>query len=988
MQRLFSVYPHHGYLNTNINISCLSPEGNISIKCRHEDNPDGQEELYSIGSEGRTIHLSAGKHSFSCRLENGEEQTEEIIIEDAIKLGGGKLVGGCLSGKSNWCVIKMTDRLYFHNISSGEEYFEMSVIPDKMRFLNEHTLLFFSKGSGYSIYSFNSRRIENHFDCEPIFQDCTRIVLQEDKESVVIIDIANPDYPEIVLEGFNFEVSQDEARIYYHTGSEVITYDLHSNGEIHRVKIVGEFISILSSGHYLSRVSTFGGNWHIRLYSAQNNKVVCYPKAKYPIVSCLDCIYEDVEELKSKFNDFCNTLSDSQKRAVYLNYSTYDDFNVVGNTVYYTVSEHSVGCSGEDTVKVLQNSSNETKVGLKKTSVKFLDGTLITDTSGKIEVYRDGTVVKSIEGKVVGKYLISDENPQSLKYIDGRLIAKGELLFNIKARSASSWSSTYLNLLDLDCYIKNIDGKSFLFRVGNGKALGTVTVNSAVLFDGILILSDSDKKQYLAITKKSVAIIDESTRANLKVISDDLSKVLIYDSQTFKLLDTRNASQPIPILTSIYDSTSYNEALFAADDKCIILSDKHNQFYFQNLASGERTEFDPGVFVRHINGYRPLLDFSPIQHRQPRIIDPVSGQLIDPSEFENYVFYSPDGSCHVGTKSEGKMSSISNIEYKHIFENRYISSQEYWEYSKLNIPPVTNASDKVQEARLQLMLDHPSWFVNRFKNITANTILNYASGKDGIDEHDRKKLDLYVKYAYQFTDAFISSNEYIMLYSSYSSAPRKVDLGIPLWYINYISFSYNGKMMALAGRYPNNTVVDDGEQKRQLSGLFLLYDIEEDRIVYKRTDTYAVWVTSFNKDGLVAFYDSKPNTYILESSNPDSPAIDNKSEKIIDIGCITGRNFLCFSPSGKYVAMSEQGYVRYSSDNNFWGHLPSTNVYIRKCEDLNKDIAHYNDHGDNISGIGVKQQTVSMVAFSTDDSKLLSVSNDGVIVVRNLHLEQ
>ena len=114
----------------------------------------------------------------------------------------------------------------------------------------------------------------------------------------------------------------------------------------------------------------------------------------------------------------------------------------------------------------------------------------------------------------------------------------------------------------------------------------------------------------------------------------------------------------------------------------------------------------------------PLLELKP---RQPRVIDPVSGQLIAPSAFENYVFYSPDGSCHVGTKSEGKMSSISNIEYKHIFENRYISSQEYWEYSKLNIPPVTNASDKVQEARLQLMLDHPSWFVNRFKNTNSHS---------------------------------------------------------------------------------------------------------------------------------------------------------------------------------------------------------------------------------------------------------------------------
>ena len=46
-----------------------------------------------------------------------------------------------------------------------------------------------------------------------------------------------------------------------------------------------------------------------------------------------------------------------------------------------------------------------------------------------------------------------------------------------------------------------------------------------------------------------------------------------------------------------------------------------------------------------------------------------------------------------------------------------------------------------------------------------------------------------------------------------------------------------------------------------------------------------------------------------------------------------------------------------------------------------------NDHGDKITGVLTKRQkTVAMVAFSPDDKKLMSVSDDGVIVIRNLHL--
>lgn len=608
MQRLFSIYPHHGYLNTGIYISCLSSERNVSITCRHDDGQDSHEESYSLDGLGRLVFLPAGKHTFSCRLESGEEQIEEITIEDAIKLGGGKLVGGCLSGKSNWCVIKMTDRLYFHNKSTGEEYYEMSVVPDKMRFLNEHTLLFFSKGSGYSIYSFTTRGIVKNFSDEPIFEDDTRIVIQKTKESVAVIDITDPNYPETHLEGSYFAVNQNESLLYYCANNHIISYDIPSIEVKSKVENDGELISILPSGHYVTRVPQGSGVSTIQLRSATTNHVLCYPKADYRIISCLEVSDVNIEELKSKYTDFCRSLSNSERLTVTLNYSTVDEFFVVGDTVYYAVTNHTIGSKYEKTCKVLQNSKTQTTIDLKKTIVDVLDGVLISRSYGKVEVYQDGTLVNSIDGKTVDKYIITGKSPQSLISLDGRLIAEGELIFDIYARLNASESVNTINLLALDCCIRRVDDEWKLYRIGNWTPLGTVSIYGAILIDGVLLFScdNNDKKQYLAITKDKVAIINKPSRADLKIISEDLSSAIYYyhdEDQPLRILDTQNGLQPTPILSSMYDSSSYKEALFGADDNSLIYSDMNNQFHYINLYSGERTEFDPGIFVKHINGY-------------------------------------------------------------------------------------------------------------------------------------------------------------------------------------------------------------------------------------------------------------------------------------------------------------------------------------------------------------------------------------------------
>ena len=118
--------------------------------------------------------------------------------------------------------------------------------------------------------------------------------------------------------------------------------------------------------------------------------------------------------------------------------------------------------------------------------------------------------------------------------------------------------------------------------------MGTVSIYGAILIDGVLLFScdNNDTKQYLAVTKDKVGIINKPSRADLKIISEDLSSAIYYyhdEGQPLRILDTKNGLQPIPILSSIYDSSSYKEALFAADDNCIIYSDKNNQFHYLDL---------------------------------------------------------------------------------------------------------------------------------------------------------------------------------------------------------------------------------------------------------------------------------------------------------------------------------------------------------------------------------------------------------------------
>lgn len=99
------------------------------------------------------------------------------------------------------------------------------------------------------------------------------------------------------------------------------------------------------------------------------------------------------------------------------------------------------------------------------------------------------------------------------------------------------------------------------------------------------------------------------------------------------------------------------------------------------------------------------------------------------------------------------------------------------------------------------------------------------------------------------------------------------------------------------------------------------------------------------------------------------------------------KSFLSFSPSGKYIALSRQGYTALNSSrgkNENWGHHPSSGIFIYETDSGILEKHYFNDHGSNIKGVATREGNIAFAAFSNDDKRFLSISDDGVVVIRNL----
>lgn len=179
-------------------------------------------------------------------------------------------------------------------------------------------------------------------------------------------------------------------------------------------------------------------------------------------------------------------------------------------------------------------------------------------------------------------------------------------------------------------------------------------------------------------------------------------------------------------------------------------------------------------------------------------------------------------------------------------------------------------------------------------------------------------------------------------------------------YINYISFSPDDNFVALGGKslVKNEGVVEILSLSREGTAL--------EGSTTARDSTYlAVWKVIFSPvNTLIAFYDSSPTSYVYKLGNNGS---------IWRKYTLTNRSTECFSPDGKFLVLSQHRYESTTIGGRGW--CPSPKVFLANAE-TGTEIKEFNEH----------TTQVVYANISKDGDKMITRSEDGIVVVRSLRL--
>lgn len=926
----FNVNPHHAFLNSHIQLSNNTSK-TIDITCKHL-NKTWQLSPNQVIEIDNTCIKSAGKYDFSC-VNSGETQC--VVVEDSIRLGGSNFRKAFAFEKNPWFLVSMNDRTYFYNHITKEQYLENDIAPENVIGLNEKYLFFTNeKNTTYgALYSTIERKIVRYIQ-DVIAYNEQYIVCKQD-DYIEIIGVS----PQIV--DAKVQVGKSKYTYYaeihsiaYIDNQECFVYNLVSNHkQSFSVKALdGEQLLLLQDVPYVAKISTGSisifsvesGESPMHIWSAKHSRIV-----------------------------ECNGISLRQESETDLAF--YKRQHTANHDVI-SIVEIRIRCHNKDTI-YLENQYYE------------------YDSNPKYNFERLVKRCHTLED-IRGLILIEFTNEYTkFQDTDKYLIATSD--------SRTAFVNENTICVQRDAHYFQVDGCGYYF-IRQDKKIDIYTDSNVLLCSSDIEKDDKNitcgligtKNEWYDFTKQQLIKHKEYKclfDTNQLVFFDNHDVCYIYINEYYRLLEAdindilyisldgdivyiRKNNQFYyahysqteahyniePIVLTNFDSSHYSNALFT-DTENVILCKDGNQYVLYNIQQDTKETFDNTNFViKGLNGYQPIISFDRYKHpilKDPVTLCPATPEILS----KEYAFVSPSG----------RYRTLFCRKFKNKVLGTIVDEIEKLNFlSQYRIDYIRGDEIKRQHIikRQELFDEHKelfeSYFISRSK------------------EDDDKK---YIICECMSDDKFAQYlfNEIITILDD----KTEIDIEITgfLWFRNYISFSYDDKYVAIAGRYPNGS---------NHSGYFGLYDMVEKNIKYSIDDIYAVWITAFTKDGKVAFYESTPNTYIF------NPHLAN------DIQEIKGKNFLCYSADGKYMALSEQGYKCYDEKlpYNDWGHTKSTTVYIYNAESLKLIETIHCKFGSQIAGVAKGASNVAYVAFSQDNTSILISSDDGVVLVYSLNL--
>jgi hypothetical protein len=464
---------------------------------------------------------------------------------------------------------------------------------------------------------------------------------------------------------------------------------------------------------------------------------------------------------------------------------------------------------------------------------------------------------------------------------------------------------------------------------------------SAFTFDE----GDALSSNQFVFNPKNQAIKDASI-VEIQSTSEKLDKLFSY-RKNIVYLYVFNYEKGNYELTEIpIDEVKYKESYLSPDGQFLVLQDGSNKYLFYDIEKNETIRFISGIFLAFRNDGSIIVEQDGT--KAVKIYDPKTFEDITPANYHQYRFLSPDSKLYAQVSS--KIRYINKLNEKELTENE--------------VSICSNYLKKLSYRRLIF-----SKFKAKFKEF-------------GIEDYT--KID---------SSSVIRVEKYTEIGIVGTNVSTEILFPRDLVYYNYAAFSYDNKYFGYVGKPSSNGLIH----------LFKI-DFDEANSQLKVTDTYlsryptwASWVCGFSKTGYFATYDSTPNTYILFMDDDlftKKPSEIELRENIYKSKSnlfhsynrwneIKGKNFLCFSPSGDFLALSEQGYEPLTLGG--YGHQESNVVHIAKTtsgEIRNSFIGHGDKIEDN------KTKKVTFVAFSEDEKRIMTLSSDGVVIIRDLNMKE
>lgn len=972
-----SVHPHQGYLNTKFTIQSFSRNHKM-VKITPKDDEmlllhtnDFRPILSFELLDDQTLQLEKTflfPGRYVIEFPDDKESAVEIEVKDAIKFGGSTHKNSYVFDETPWCFIVMKDRTYFYNRDSGEEYVE-SISPDKISYVNKDIILLSNdKHKENTLYSLTEQAPIITFTDEILLQDNILIVKDETgnatKLNVYRFTDTIIDKKEYECE--HFSVCKESRIICIYKNQQIDVISLDSLETIKNVFNDNEFIKF-TNGHYYVELKQEISCTIISVKDILSNQS-WYISSEYPISICEDVNINDIHTEEDKVDRLFNLAEEldlfNTKKARFLGglgisyrHNEIEGLYVLSNQLYYLVKEYSYtinryGARRRNYKVYLRISRSDFNLEINHNfpMVVLSDNCLYITTYNHVFVVKDEKVIFSKDATLHqfnNRTIISvkDGDTNECIYDEYDEIADGEEQPFVRPLITGRFNWEY--------FIKY----GILEQIGDKTLYAFTSHKFCVAFlmckfdDANCSFSEWPQEMSLMYGKKIIyyhginlllagsIILPE----NITALSEKKNYAIsIRGSHVFLGKRSKDSFVNEEILESLFDSSSYGNVLMSDNGKNIIFQ-KDKEMFLMNTETKEVQDFPNLNFISQINGYRPLFKVDD-SHRRPRIIDPLTKEYINQDFITNYGFVSPDGNLYADSALSKYVKYHDKVNDKFISKEEWYALAEKYDY-EWKIDDKTKNEKK--EARKNFIHAHKSFFNSE----ETDNLLKVDNFRDKIAEE--------LGYA-------------IIRKTGTDEIYCEIELGHALWFLNYVAFSYDSRYVAIAGRYPNDTEI----KGYYVSGLFMIYDMTEQKEIAKSMTSYAVWTAAFTKNGFYAAYDSHP---ILLCGNVCS------NEDIKEVG---NRNFLAFSPDGKYMALSNQGYIPYSADNLNWGHQPSTSVYIHAVNDPNKQIMPAID---DLSDAGIadtnKAQSVSSCSFSLDNKKLMIVGQDGTVVIRNLHLD-